>query len=105
MTVHDGRLLGPVEASYRAWVESIESALTLRQLAAVEQIYALARMLDAAPGEPLSAKTAASRELRQVAVELRDASAVGGIPEKADEPTPDGVADIQAARKRRQQGR
>lgn len=96
---------GPVEAAYKAWVDSIRSALTLRQLAAVEQVYALARMLDAAPGEPLSAKTAASRELRQVASELRDAGAVGGMPVKDDDaPPPDGVSDIQAARRRRQGG-
>lgn len=94
-----------VEAAYRAWIESIRHALTLRQLAAVEQIYALARMLDAAPGEPLSAKTAASRELRQVAAELRDAGAVGGAraDEEPDAPTPDGIADLQAERRRRQQ--
>lgn len=94
---------GAVEAAYRAWIASIEDALTLRQLAAVEQLYALARMLDAAPGEPLSAKTAASRELRQVAAELRDAGAVGGAKPEKDEPVPDGVADIQAERRRRQQ--
>lgn len=94
---------GPVEAAYRAWIASIEGALTLRQAASVEQMYALARMLDAAPGEPLSAKTAASRELRQVAAELRDAGAVGGMREpKEDEPVPDGVSDIQAARRARQ---
>lgn len=95
---------GPVEAAFKAWITSIESALTLRQLAAVEQVYALARMLDAAPGEPLSAKTAASRELRQVADALRDAGAVGGMPPKVAEPAPDGVADIQAQRRRRQRG-
>ncbi len=94
---------GTVETAYRAWIASIEAALTLRQLAAVEQLYALARMLDAAPGEPLSAKTAASRELRQVANELRDAGAVGGMkPVAEDQPVPDGVSDIQAERRRRQ---
>lgn len=93
-----------VEAAYRAWIDSIRGALTLRQLASVEQIYALARMLDAAPGEPLSAKTAASRELRQVANDLRDAGAVGGAKPVADEPVPDGVSDIQAQRRRRQGG-
>lgn len=97
---------GPVEAAYRAWIASIQDALTLRQVAAVEQMYALARMLDAAPGEPLSAKTAASRELRQVAADLRDAGAVGSAKTHADDdaPAPDGVADIQAARRRRQAG-
>lgn len=91
-----------VEEAYRAWIDSIRGALTLRQLAAVEQIYALARMLDAAPGEPLSAKTAASRELRAVAVELRDAGAVGNaMPKDAPVVVPDGVADIQAQRRRR----
>lgn len=95
---------GPVEAAYRAWIASIQDALTLRQAAAVQQLYALARMLDAAPGEPLSAKTSASRELRQVAAELRDAGAVGSArPDAGDDaPKPDGVADIQAERRRRQ---
>lgn len=96
-------MAGPVEAAYKAWVESIGSALTLRQLAAVEQIYALARVLDAAD-ETLSAKSGASRELRQVAADLRDAGAVGGDKPAAEVPAPDGVADIQAERRRRQRG-
>lgn len=94
---------GPVEAAYKAWVDSITEALTLRQRATVAQIYALARMLDASPDEPLSAKTSASRELRQVALELRDTSAVGRGTAADDKPAPppDGVADIQAQRRKR----
>lgn len=103
--------VGPVEAAYREWVDSLGDALSLRQKASKAQILALARMLDAAPGEALSPKVAASRELRAAALELRDASRVGSQSDeeevvKPTGPPPDGVADIgEAARRRRAAGR
>lgn len=97
---------GPVESAYRAWVGSLDAALTLRQRATVAQVYALARALDHAPDEPLSATATVSRELRQLADEMRDAGHVGiAHPDTAAAgPPPDGVADLQAERRRRTGG-
>lgn len=101
------RDLGQVEAAYKAWTDALGDSLTARQRAAVAQALALARMMDASPDEPLSAKASASRELRAVCDELRDTGHVGGnIPDPEEVQTPeaeqDGVSSIQAQRAKRQ---
>lgn len=102
-------MTGAVHDAYKEWIDSLGDALTLRQKACAAQILALASMLDAAPGEPLSSKAAASRALSAAASELRDAGAVGMPKEEGSDgppppgPPPDGVADIaEAARRRRE---
>jgi len=101
------RNVGPIEAAYKAWTDSLGEALNHRQRAAVAQILGLARRMDAAPDEPLSAVASVSRELRATCDELRDGGHAGKPapdPEEVTTPDaePDGVADIQKERARRQ---
>lgn len=101
------RRQGDVEKTYRAWVATL-GALSPRQQATVAQVYALARQLDAShtSEQPLSAVAAVSRELRQIAGEIRDA-AVPATPDAPAAPVDqvDQVAAKRAERRAERQGR
>ena len=97
------RVIGAVEKEYRAWIRGL-GELGPRQRATAAQIYALAEQIDSAKGsgEPLSAVAAVSREVRQLAAELRDAKVETGAP--AVEKPRDSVDEVKARRERRRSG-
>lgn len=95
-----------VEQSYRAWIDAMPE-LSLRQRATADQVLALARQIDVACAQEagLGGIAVVSRELRQVATELRDIRGAGAPPGSEAAPAGSKADELRARREGRQNKR